>query len=1150
MEMILFNSNFEVRQDGEQPYSIIPEATHKYSGYDGRIDHGVFFIARSYTKQLLLMPGTTDFAMEAKLSYREAAADGYYYEPVWCIHFGYDKMSRSGYQLKIRYSRSTNEIEIVLLRNEGVRKSELGRQMLHDISLQPEVPVGLALKCESGHITTTLCDDTVSFDVEKVRGVIALSKEGYACEPGFSDIIITGDEAPESKVWESTFRIPRTDGGVLDYSLTLSAAKFDGNDDLYRIDYELNGGAYENHTDLRGTDCWVWEYDVFNGLYFSFGGEKYYLSNDRLVFVDNDYPYLKGLLGGRDIPYRGNFMAQGKRSAENVFIGYDRRFSLCAGNLVSDRMYTYDMSGELLFIGKALTEDCFFDVRSAPDKEITRRIPESNPDYADALFHAQRNHYFMKGETQALSFDIYSKVDIRYLSVSAELENTWFEKLRELTPSRGTDSDNIFAGYGYKKYSFAVDCGLLEQSVYHVKFSCRYGNGRVYEHTSAFEVIDDSLNEAPSETAGIPQIYCGDGFSTKYSTYDLASVRPDFNITHYINGALHIPYFAEKRRTWELLDIYHRKSIIWMTRRGVREGETFRDYLEITKHADYIDYIDPGLEGCRYYYRYETGTCDNFDSKKVRELYHAFLSENPDIAGVFPPIENDQIDPGKWAMIPLREYDRWVTYINEKVRPWFVDQWKEIQAVNPRVRRFSYGPYPTYFSNHAGAYSTKWRGFSDDGLDEVFSGGFMKLEDYPFVCGYQTHSCSWSMSTIKLTWKDLCIAPDLYDSFGADCPDGAVGFAHPPMGESYAPPYQTVTQLYEYLYNTAIFDKDGFRFWDDNFINIYDHISYEPEKRFEVFLKSWKIFLDNKPERTLGTLAYITDFSVDEDRRPNEVDDLSIYNRNQTAMSVIHEVNAEMGVPQGFVMKWDSFEALDPADAKILILPSLCNVSDKTREKIRKMYTEGCALIATGTVDGLEDIFKVTPAPRKSRTEMLRYREKTEYVCPYTAEYFYESDGAETVVSSEEDSVILRSGRSMLLNVSLGEVGIDTLISRCEVPFAERANISVLIRDALRDFISENASPIMSTDEKCGLCAIRTVGGEIVVVLTDYSPFSARDAREVTVRFDGIKVKSVENLAYDPHDIDLTAFENGVVIDSFSVILRPHETLVFRIGTF
>lgn len=43
----------------------------------------------------------------------------------------------------------------------------------------------------------------------------------------------------------------------------------------------------------------------------------------------------------------------------------------------------------------------------------------------------------------------------------------------------------------------------------------------------------------------------------------------------------------------------------------------------------------------------------------------------------------------------------------------------------------------------------------------------------------------------------------------------------------------------------------------------------------------------------------------------------------------------------------------------------------------------------------------------------------------------------------------------MLLNVSLGEVGIDTLISRCEVPFAERANISVLIRDALRDFISE-----------------------------------------------------------------------------------------------
>ena len=54
--------------------------------------------------------------------------------------------------------------------------------------------------------------------------------------------------------------------------------------------------------------------------------------------------------------------------------------------------------------------------------------------------------------------------------------------------------------------------------------------------------------------------------------------------------------------------------------------------------------------------------------------------------------------------------------------------------------------------------------------------------------------------------------------------------------------------------------------------------------------------------------------------------------------------------------------------------------------------------------------------------------------------------------------------------------------------------------------------------------------------------------REVTVRFNGIRVGIVENLEYDPHNIGLTLFENDGVIDSFSVLIRPHETLIFRIG--
>ena len=114
------------------------------------------------------------------------------------------------------------------------------------------------------------------------------------------------------------------------------------------------------------------------------------------------------------------------------------------------------------------------------------------------------------------------------MSFSAELENTWFEKNDELQPKMLSDDENVFSDYGYKKYRFSVKCDIHEQGVYHIKFICKCGSTKQYEHISAFEIIDDSLKESPQETAGLPNIYCGDGFPTKYSTYDLASVRPDF----------------------------------------------------------------------------------------------------------------------------------------------------------------------------------------------------------------------------------------------------------------------------------------------------------------------------------------------------------------------------------------------------------------------------------------------------------------------------------------------------------------------------------------------------------------------------------------------------------------------------------------------
>lgn len=1145
--MIIFKDDFYNSKDQSKSYSAVPEKTHKYTTPDATVKNNKLYIKRAYTKQLLLMPDTDEFKLSVDLSYHGPAELSGKENMGWGIFFGYDKEKRTGYKLVIKYTESKKTVELILYMIDGVNKYQLEREILEGMVIPSDTEVNIEITVQTGCIKILMQDRTVCFSAETKRGIIAFTKETGVCETAFSNVTVWGEKTSKNRIWESVFKIPRTDGGVLDYNLKISIEKYDNKSDLYEINYELTGGAYENHCDYKVAHCWVWDYDVFCGLYFSFGKEKFYLSKDKLVFVDNDYPNLKKLLNGKDIPFCGSFKTEKSIEINNVFIGYDKRFSLCAGNMVSDRMFTYDKSGKLLFIGKPLNAECFFNIRSNKNKEIARRIPKNSVDYCDALFHAQTNHYFINEEIPEFYIDVYSKIDYKYLKFYAELENTYFEKIKELEVTEQMQSDNVFADCGYKKYSFKIKIESQKQGVYHIKFICLCGNNKKYEHTSAFEVIDDSTEESPQETSKLPNIYCGDGFPTYYSTYDMATVRPDFNIMHYINGSLHIPEFAKRRKTWELLKLYHRKSFIWMTMRALSETYSgyASDYADVIKNADYLNYIYPGIEDAHIYYRYETGTTINFDAEKVQELYISFLKENASLKSVFPPLKNGKIDPKKWMNIPCDLYDKWVSYINKSVQPLFKEQWDEIKRLNPKIERFSYGPYPVYLGNHAGGYSTKWRGFSSESLEDAFKGGFMKLEDYPFVCGYQSHNCAWYMSTIKLNHKDLCIAPDLYDSFGADCPDGAVGFAYPTMGESYAPPYQTVTQLFEYIYNTAIFNNGEFYYWDDNLINMYDHISHEPEKRFKVFLKAWKIFLDHKPKKPLGKIAYIADYTYECDRR-TKLDDISIYNINQTAMSVIHEVNAEMGVPQGFMTKWDSFKMLDEQDVKILVLPSLDNVSQEITDKLKRMYNNGCSLIATGNINGLEEIFGVTSQNLRKYVSKIRYKNETENVYPYNCEFFYETDGAEVIVDSDGKGVILKKERAMLLNVSLGELGVDSIVMP-DLPYCERANISKLIRCAIADFINENLNPKVRTDKGCGINIMQDVNGETLLTLTDYSPFGDLKEHEISVTFDGINISEVKSLTYDDNDIKMNLFEENDIIKGFSTLIRPHETLIFKI---
>ena len=1154
--MVIYQENFLNCTDEKQAYSIEAEKTHKYSTYDGEVKNQKLQLRRNGSKQLLIMPEVGEASFCTKISYNPSEQGWGKREIAWGICFGYDRDTRCGYQLILAYTHEDKVLKATLCKREGFLREDLETKIVSGVEMLPEREYEVSMSWTKNELELVILGSTLRFPIEPTYGVIALTREGGIREVCFSDLSVSAEKTEKKIFWEQSFSIPTTDGGSYPYDLKLTIFQYTNEKPVYEIAYELTGGVYENDFECKSFDCWTHDDDCFWGFYFALGTAKFYIHKGQLIFVDRDFPALTNVLDGKEIPYCGNFFVSCQPEFEHVFIGYDKRYSLNCGNQAAERMFAYEKDGTLAWIGKPLKEQCLIEIHSGKEKEITKRITPDFVDYEDALYHAQTNHYFLNQEKPEFWVDVYAKSERDYLTFSAELENTWLEKITDVEFADVSDENNILENYGYHKYRFHVALNPMEQGVYHLKFTCQDGESKVYTHTSAFEILDDEKQESPQTTAGLPDIYCGDGCAAIHATIDPAFLQPDMSIMHYVNGCLQNPIYSEKRRFWELTGLYKKQLYIWMTFRCLNSREeTYKDFPGTVAHTDYLNYIYPGIEHSGNYYRYDLWAPLLFDEERVQNIYQSFLEEHAEYQNVFPKIDEkllSEIQPwgGKpewffeqWGKIPAEAFEAWVQYINAKSEPLFLEQWDEIQKLNPNMKRFSYGPYNAYILNHGGAYDTKWYGFTNSGLEKVFDGGFLQFEDYPFACGYQPHKCAWNMATIKLEWKDLRIAPELYDSFREGCPDGAVAYANPPLGGKFMHPYQTITQLYEYLYYTAVLDADGFRFWDDNIIQMYELISFEPENRYHTLLKAWKIFRDHKPAKPLGKIAYVADFRYQDDRRTADISAVSLYNMCQAAMEIVHEVNSECGNPDGFLLKLDTILQLQEGELDVLVLPSLDGASDAVKEKIRALYRAGCALIATGSVSGLEDIFGVRSDWRKNRVNRLSYGEETEVIYPYNAEFFYSADGAEEYLSSDGACVMYRKNRALLINAPLLEVGVDSFR---EFSLAERANISTLVRTALGDFIHENSSFAICADEKCGVNLVKTEQGETLLLLADYSAFENEEPREVHVWLGQQKFKSLENLSYDAHDPELNLFQKDGYTDGFSVKIRPHEIMIFK----
>ena len=468
-----------------------------------------------------------------------------------------------------------------------------------------------------------------------------------------------------------------------------------------------------------------------------------------------------------------------------------------------------------------------------------------------------------------------------------------------------------------------------------------------------------------------------------------------------------------------------------------------------------------------------------------------------------------------------------------------------LRQLNPKIKRASYGPFNQYGSGTASYHSARvlsWR--PGECLTKILD-GFFVYEDYPFACSYPTYRGTYCLTTTLLHSPNTVLYPEQYaggdskEDLGG-CIDGAVKFAHAPMGAYMVLPYQLSTHSFEYVFNTARRVSGGYRYWDTYGFHRSDY----PWHKWDRVVKDWKYVLDYKPAKPCKTHGYVAEYTIYEDIFDPEIENLhriyGIKNRSEDSHGFLHDCSREAGLNAGFAIRFETLQELDPSGCDMLYIPTLKGADPAVVAQLRRLYEQGVGLVAVSNVDGLEDIFGVIPNKRKVKVDTLEVGEDLEYIYPLETEFYYDPVDARVLAAANGEPVILRKGRAMLINTPTTDIGYECHEGSSKV----RKNVSPLFKKAMRGFLRDLAQPCVLGQELLGPTLFETESGETVLLAIDYSPVDnvERNGRYVTVE---LNQKGFRNAESD-RDIMVIRDENGDICQLRFHIL-PQESVFIKL---
>lgn len=1124
MDSLFFISEkFDVYDDDYRPYNVKIQSSSNLWHKHALCTPNGYCVVCTGNRYFIDTPQTLDF---------EACFDFFFGHLTGScgvsIYFGYDTDGFTGYELRVQWRQEENDLTLSLFELSCDREDLLCEKVISQVSFPAFFQNHSVNMTQSGGQLSVTIDSLYrsDFEIAPKKGFVGFSRPHFIGSLTFTRASVGVDCPVQALCAPVKVEIPLVNGGTTPLTVEYSLFEADGNKYLKAT---LDGGPqYRTQESYHPYPCnkkgqYMVETWYMDRPYFTYNEKKFYLKKGEVNLADPGLAWKDlqfKLMPYTLLPLSLTVSVDGE--GEGTFgFGYEELYVNGYNNQRGKAEFMFAPSGD--YLGQKTFEDTF-ELRSPKDKKAVQRIPETVFDLPAVKEHFENNHYFAEGEK--IRFHIHTNTQKSYITYKAELQDAFGDLMEEI-PVQG----------------LAITYKSLPVGVYRLLLRVFYGGELFKTVDTVFEVFDEAGEKCAPTESGLPFQFSmpNEQQYLDHDGFDPWAKKPSCNSEHYYPCTAFTGHVAEYKRTWEVTELFGRKWYVWFSDHRTMVDHSWDKHPDIVKHADFM-YYPSEYEWAVL--RSDFGVASFWKRMpKLREVLDRFLDRIPGSAQRIGLEKGQPVTDS--VIIALHRYyqAQWYAYAHNAIKDMFHSQNEMFSRDNPKLKRACYGPFNLYAAPMRTSKLSEMYGFEGgDTLSDVIYTGFAQLEDYPNFCAYQTYNGAFAVGATLVNSPRLTIYPEQYGSSRGGCIDGAVYFAHPPIGASEMPRWFSTTHAREFVFNTPRKTQVGFSYW-----NTYGFMKWDfSEEENDAFIRDWKYVVKHSPERPLKSTAYVCSFDKSDDRfegdQPNPY--RFTYNVSEEGVGYLYETSRLCGLPASFFTDWQNLMTLSEKDTDAIVLTSTKGLGEDALEKIRDLHQRGVALIGVSCIDGLEDLFGVCKSKtEKSFSELTTPTGERESVYPMKDTFSYCSIGAQCVLYASDTPAIYTYGNTVLFNVSPLSLGRTWFFK--QVVNARSSN-SRLLRKTVAECIKRVSSPLAWTDD-CGITLFNTKSGDTMLLCIDYSRHDDSEMyleKERTIWFTEGRFQDAQSVEGKP--MRKLVSQNGS-LDGIAVTLRQHESALIRL---